>query len=89
MNKTILGALAVFVLVIIAGLAYYSIQPKEGQNPDPLMPLTSNPPSPTTNANPTPQADLGQGGSSYADAKGVYSVLYPNDYSRSNSYQNL
>ena len=81
MNKTLLAGLAIIVLVVIAGVAYYSIQPKKDQNPEAVTPMGSNPPSSTTNASSTPQPDLGQGGSSYADAKGIYSVLYPNDYS--------
>ncbi len=43
-----------------------------------VTPVTSIAVSPTYT--PTPQKDLGSSGSSYLDSKGVYSVLYPNDY---------
>jgi hypothetical protein len=71
----------VVLLVLIAGIIVYvlvALQPKPALAP---TSPTSSPTimSPTTS--PTPDTrELEQGGSSYLDPKGVYSLLYPNDY---------
>lgn len=80
MNKTLLGIL-VIILIIGAGVYIFSYQKKA---PSPLISPSSVTPTssqiPDISATPPSPMDLGAGGSSYLDTKGVFSILYPNDY---------
>jgi hypothetical protein len=71
--------LSVLVVVIIGGIGLFAFSSQKKANPS-----SSSAPSPSfpqrispTNTSPI---DLGAGGNSYLDEKGVFSILYPNDY---------
>jgi hypothetical protein len=71
MNKIYL---AVLTIIIVGGIGvFFMKQPKEN------VPATS-PLAASTSPTSSPLSDLGSGGSSYLDQKGIYNFLYPNDY---------
>lgn len=75
MKNTII-IVGIIVLLVVAGLLYRRTQPQN----EPTLPSTSSSTSMSTGT-PTPDTSaLQAGGSSYADPKGVYTFLYPNDY---------
>lgn len=76
--STILTVLIVLVIIAAGGIYFVSAE-KSSQEVTPTISTQTNTMDPS--ATPTPEeAKLRAGGSSYADPKGVYSVLYPNDW---------
>jgi hypothetical protein len=71
MNKIYFAVLAI---IIAGGVGVFFLkQTKENVS-------TASPLSASTAPTSSPLSDLGSGGSSYLDQKGVYNFLYPNDY---------
>lgn len=73
MNKIVFGIL---IIAIISGVGLFILSNQK----DKTLPLPLSEPSPTVSQTDNFQRDLEAGGSSYLDEKGVYSLLYPNDY---------
>lgn len=75
MNKSLL---LLITIIILCGAAFlFLTNPKNATEPPSPTPHASTQNTPTPN---NPEIDLGASGSSYLDHKGVYSILYPNDY---------
>ncbi len=74
----------IMVLIIaigVLGLLYYQSSINQENTPTPSPTQSDNLPSENTmEPNTTEDMDLQAGGSSFADPKGVFTVLYPNDY---------
>jgi hypothetical protein len=73
MNKIILSIL---IVILVSGFGFYFLI-NQNQNifPYPTPNITQ-----TITPTVTPQINLEAGGSSYLDERGVFSLLYPNDY---------
>lgn len=82
MNKSVI--ITVLILAILTILSFFFILRfrNQPQNPTPsIEPVVNIEPSPSVSSIvASDSAELTQGGSSYLDPKGVYSLLYPNDY---------
>lgn len=75
MSKVLIGAVVVIIILVVAG--YILINRKDSFLPQNQPQISSGP---ETSLTPQQDSDLGQGGSSYLEPSGVFSMLYPNDW---------
>lgn len=76
MSKVLIGAVVVVLILAVAG--YISINRKDSFLPQKQTQVTQMP-----EVSGLPQqegSDLGQGGNSYLEPRGIFSLLYPNDW---------
>lgn len=69
-----LGILSLVLIGVACWLIFSNLLEKTSTSQQPTTP------SPLTPSNDPSQIDLGAGGSSYLDKDGIFSILYPNDF---------